>query len=825
MRRYGRFCLALIVVAAFAGYFFPIFFTRTHAWLNHARNIDQQAVSAIADTSLVYALKPKQWLTFTLPEKSQHLRIIVNAHINKQDAMALDPNWAYAIRYEFLDKKGVLLTSGVYHQRSRLTASKNEQGRIVYNNYYLNNELIPLDGRRILIGLQDMKRAAMLRISLEAVNPAILEAAVRVYVPDKIAEQQLMTEWLRMGQAQKENLAKNSIYPASLLSLAEIKNLVKHQWQPVGPMGIEGKSYRTLTLYTLKNKEEVILPFAQGLQADNQHYAVIPLPERGGQVELTLKALDGTALATPVELDLQWFGRDKEQRWQQKAVWSKDSENLSFSLDGGLLVIQPSLPVIVNASLTTATQPKQDISDALLSIKSYRSNFGIDFNVLHYRQEAAAVRIDVRRLFMANQPLQRAYVRYQWLNDNQQVIASGELNALEQASIYDRIGNITDGMNVSEPLSYYFQLPPQVTKLRFLADTPSLLISAYNQPYGFAKIQRIPEDIFVASAGSDGTHDQQLTWFPLRAANDKNLTKQQAVLWISGQHHPPEDKPDVMAGRYLWQDYVPQGDFSAQYLLTDYTEEEPRTDALPSIYCALPANQDTQVKLNAFSGLRSISPELIFLRDGTRPFHVELFVNQRKVTALDAMGQQGVVRPPEITTGNQSLRLNTDSGGRWFMNYQSLCKGEMYLKRRVFALKSDNTLNFTVQHAQEDEILTARLYSPINSTERSQIKVEISALTQNKARSSVTTSWTYKNRLYDIRPLPAKAMSMLYSQGRYLSNGERFIIPLNSDLPAGSYQISIALTNGTAGYIMLSQIKAGVYEQRRFYRESRLEVH
>jgi hypothetical protein len=241
------------------------------------------------------------------------------------------------------------------------------------------------------------------------------------------------------------------------------------------------------------------------------------------------------------------------------------------------------------------------------------------------------------------------------------------------------------------------------------------------------------------------------------------------------------------------------------------------------VYCALTVNHDTQVKLNAFSGLRSISPELIVLREKSSPFAAELFLNQQKVFTINAIGQQGVMRLPETALGNQRLRLNTNSGGRWFMNYQAQCAGQQYLKRRVFALNADAALDFVVQHAPQDEVLSARLYSPVNTALRSQIKVDIAAITATAARTAVSTNWTDQKRLYDIRPLPTKAMPVLYAQGQALSNGERFSIPLNSDLPVGAYRIRIALAKGAAGYITLSQIKAGVHEQRRFYRETELE--
>lgn len=818
MRRYGRFLLVTILIAAGAWLSLPVFINYAQAWLKHLQTANIDNLAATASSSLAYPVKPKQWLKFALQEGSLQLRIITNAHIQRADAAALDSNWAYALHYELLDKNNVVLKAGVYHQHSRLTLYKAAEGGRVNGNYYLDPVTVPLDGRLILLGLQGIKGVAFLRIGLENNSPAVTEAAVRVYEPAKISDREVATSWLRMNQAQKDSLAKNSIYPSPLLSTAEQTNLLKHQWQPVGPMGVEGKDYQSLTLYSLKDLEQEpldeLMP-ASGLQADSDHVGVIPIPELGGQVSLTLKALDGSALTTPVSLNLQWFGRNAEQRWQQNTVWTKDSVNLDYPLDGGLLMIRPSSPVIVNAFLTTATEPKRDISDNLLSIKTYQTSVAIDFDVLHYQQRPAALRVDVRRLLTTPETLQRQTVRYQWLNADQQIIGSGELRALDQPSLFDRVGNIIDAENVSEPLSYYFNLPAQVSRLRLISNDPMLLVNAYNQPYGTTKTLRVPEDAYV---GSDA-QDRQLSWFPLSASNDDSLMQQQAVRWLSGQYRPPEDDAELLAGRYLWQDYIPEGEVSARYLLSDYTGEEPRADALASVYCSLPANRDAQVKFGALAGLRSISPELIFLRNNDGPFSAELSVNQQKAASMQSIGRIGIMRLPETSIGRHNIRLNTDSGGSWLMNYQAQCSGEQYLKRRVFALNAGAALDFIVEHAPEDEVFSARLYSPNNTIDRAKIKVDIRPLT-SIATPPVSSNWTYQNRLYDIRPLSGKALPILYSQGQYLSNGERFSISLNSDLPAGRYHIRIASAKGEAGFVTLSQVKTGIHQQRRFYRES-----
>lgn len=824
MRRYRRIVWLLLVLGTGLWLSLPVFFAHVQQWLKHLQTDDWNTLSATVRNSLSYPVTDRQWLSFAIPEGSQQLRIITNAHIQPSQALTPNPDWTYALRYELLDHNGVVLTNGLYRHHSTLTAYKDQSGKLVYNNYYANRNILPLDGRLILLGMQPVKAARFLRVRLEAGDGVIKEAALRVYIPTKISEHQLANVWLRMSQEQKDNLAGNSIYPASLLSDEEKANLLKHQWQAVGPQGIDGKDYQTMTLYTRDDKEIGAFGddkplLAAGLQADAMHYGVIALPEGGGRLSLAFKALDGSALTSAVAADLQWFGRGTDRRWRHNAVWTASSNRLDYRLDGGLLVIKPTSPIIINAYLSTATEAERDISDASTAIKTYLADAGVDYNIVHYQQQPTALRVDVRRLLIAGATPLPQSLHYQCLNARQQVVADGELSALAQASLFDRVGAIIEPQNISDPVSYYFNLPAEVTGFRLLANTPDFLVNAYNQPVGFTKRQKVPEDAYIAT----DTQDARLTWFPLRAQNDDSLARQLRVQWLNGQYRPPEDDPDVLAGRYVWRDYMPQGETAARYLLTEYSGDAPRTDALASVYCALPVNQDLSVSLAALTGLRSVSPELIYLRDDGGPFSAELWMHRHKALALNLMGRQGIIRLSETALGDRPLRLNTDSGGRWLMNYQAQCHGQRYLKRRVFALNAGAGLDFVVQHGAIDEVLSARWYSPLNTVERSQIKVDIDAMTA-VSPAVVSTTWTNRKQLYDIRPLPSKAMPVLHTQGQALSNGELFAIPLNSDLPAGEYRIHIALAKGSPGYVMLSQTLPGVHDQRRFYLESGLEI-
>ncbi|NOT10432.1 MAG: hypothetical protein HOP23_01115 [Methylococcaceae bacterium] len=831
MRRYQRLLILSIILVALAWQYLPVFFVTSQAWLRYFQSSNLSTLPTSINTSKVYTIRPKQWLQFAIPEGSQKLRIITNAHIDHTPSTSPAAEWQYALHYQTLRKDGSIIEDSVYYHNAHLTAYKGEKGNIFYGNYYADSSFIPLDGRLTLLGMQSLKETAFLRLSLETDNADIIETAVRVYAPAKVADHKLGKLWFRMSQVQKDYLVNASVYPSTLLSETEKINFLKNQWTPVGPLGIEGKNYRSQTLYILKDIElgrldELIIP--SGLQADNEHPVVIPIPEKGGKLSLQLKAIDSTTVTTELPIDLHWYGRAAKEQWQDHAVWKKDSDNLSYTVKGGWLEISPSSRVIINAFLENESGEKIDISPKPLATKTYFSADPVDFNLFHFKQQHAAIRIDIRQILAKGENPQQTEVDYQWLNQQSKIIAGGKLAALEQPSRYDQLSGVTEPMSVSDPKSYYLHIPANVTRLRLKSTKRNVLVNVYNQPFGFTKTHRIPEDIYV----DNDREDWQLSWFPLKAINDKELSQRQSIQWINGQYRPPTDTSALLAADYLWQDYVPQANVEARYILINYVASELREEALPSIYCQMPVGHEFSANIKAYGGLRSVSPEFIYLRSNKGEFDFKLFIDQQKKIAGNSIGLQGNIHAPEIPAGHHQISLNSNGGGRWFMNYNAQCSGGRYIKRRVFALPSpvvsasqknanNAELIFMVNHQHlQDEILSARFYSPNNALERSQITVKIEPVTQNAAMPAVLNNWTYTNRLYDIRPMQDTPMPILYTQGQTMKTTEFFVIPFNSDLPGGDYRIHIALKNGPSGYIALSQVKAGLYEQRRFFRET-----
>lgn len=818
MGRYRRTFVVVSMVLLMLYYVTPLLWQGGQAWVQRYKTGGMQQSSGSVSSSIVYPVKPGEWLTFNIPEGSQHLRIISNAHIRKPDNITLQDNWKYILRYQLVDGGGKVIMDELYHHRSWLTSYRDEQGGVFFGNFYSGHALTPLDGRLILLSMMAIQQAVSVRISFIRQSREVEETALRLYVPAKISEHRLAAVWLRMSNKDKEILAKPSVYPPSLLSETEKTNLLKHQWQPVGPVGVEGKDYIFRTLYVHKELEQErldALMIAAGLQLGADHPGIIAIPEQGGELRIQVKALDGSPLSSPVPLQLNWFGRGREQRWQRQAQWIPGSEELSFPVGGGLLQIKAPELVLVHAVLHTADQQQIEITPKPLMITGYLASHGVDYQVLHVNNQSAALRIDIRQIYDQNAVFSETAVAYQWFNRQQQVVNSGLLPVKSTPSIYDRLSGEQKDLEVSDPVIYYLNVPADVSRLRLDTDRNDLMVNVYSQPYQYQKMSRVPENSYV----SLGKKDWYPAWFLLRPGNEKALIKQQAVRKVAAQYRPPEDDPALLANRYIWEDYRPLEQTEARFILTERTALDYRDEALASVYCRLSPNQLRRIKLKTYGDLPHVSPQLIYIRPRKSAFNVAVHVDRKLSLNRSAIGQQGAFRLSELDRGEHSVKVTTQGGGQWLMNHVSACPSQTFLKRRVFKLENRQLTFLYTNEQSENQILSGRFYAAEFNNERSVIQVTIEPL-QNLPPRKVQENWTFTRRGYDIRPPQGVRSIVLYSHGHYLNSGESFFIPFNRDLPKGEYRIKMMLKKGASGYLTLSQIKPGFHEQRRFYRET-----
>ena len=818
MRRYRR-PLVLVIFVLVALYFVvPLLQHEVRSWLQRYQIAGSQTLSDSVSSSLVYPIKTGQWLTFNIPENTQQLRIISNAHIVKPDSLAVDDNWKYILRYQLLDSNGKIIMDDLYHHRSRLTSYHDQQAGMFFGNFYSGHQLTPLDGRLMMLAMAAIKQTTAVRISLVRQNHEVEETAIRLYVPAQESEHSLASRWLRMSSKRRDMLAKHSVYPATLLSATEKSNLLKHQWQAVGPTGVEGKNYVSRTLYILKEMEqeeraEAII--AAGLQLDAQHLGVIAIPEQGGNLTLKLKQLNGSPINKPTALQLNWFGPGREQRWQQQVQWIPGKSGLNYHLQGGLLQLKTFDSLIAHAFLSTDNQQNFEITPKPLMITGYLASQGVDYQVLHVQDQPSSMRIDIRRIYQQHIIASQAEIEYQLFNEQQQLVNGGTLPVNSFISSYDRLTGKQNDLNISDPVSYYLKIPNAVTQIKLVSKDSDLLVNAYNQPYQFRKSRRVPESSYVSLDKKDWFP----AWFRLRPDNEQALLKQHLVSKINVQYRPPEDDLALLAKQYMWEDYRPLEPTEARFILTALPATAYRDQALARVYCTFDANQLHQIKLKAYAKLSPLSAELMYIRPHKNAFNVSVFVDKKLILDMPAIGQQGAFKLPKLAQGIHQIKVLTKDSGQWFLNHVSACSSPAYLKRRVFKLKN-RQLTFLFKNDQSKErVFSGRYYTAPGISTRSVFDVDIEPLHKHPTKL-LQEKWTYLRRRYDIRPPQGENTIVLQSHGHFLNPGESFFIPFNSDMPLGQYRIKMTLRQGTPGYLSLTQVQPGAYEQRRFYKET-----
>lgn len=817
VRRYKRLLIAILLVLLAAATCWPSLVQQGKNWVHRYKTGSLQEISDSVHSSLVYPVKPDHWVTFALPKATPQLRFIVNAHIKPPSVPDVQENWPFILHYQLLNEDRQVLADDLYHLNSHLTAYKDEHENFFYGNFYTGYDLVPLDGRLVKLSTEAVKQAAYVRISFVRQRQDVEEVAIRLYIPAKIPRHKLSSLWLRMDKKQQEIVARNNVYPAMLLTEYERNNLLTNQWQPIGPSGVEGKDYIPLTLYILKEIEQEKLGESMlgiGVQVDSRHPGVIPIPEQGGELTLRFNALDGRELTKNVEVKLNWFGRTKEQRWQ-RMISVAPGEKQIFPLKGGLLQLTSDSDFLVNAGLKNRAGQEQDITPAPLTILTYAAEKQVEYNVLHVNHQPTAMRVDIRQVLYPNETSANEDIEYQWFDRQHHLIDQGVLPIHSQVSHYDRLTREFKDLNISDPVSFYFNIPSDVSFFKLSARKKGLVVNAYNQPFRFEKKQRVPENSFISLDKSDWYP----AWFLLKPNNEQLLVKQHGLVKVAGQYRPPEDSPALAADLYLWEDYRPEQPTLAHYVLSEMPVSDYRDQALAQVYCQLALNRNNLIDFKAYGVMSNFSPELIYDRKLNSAFDVAIYLDGKKVLQRPLIGQQGAVKLPLLKRGRHQIKISTSGGGRWMMNYVGKCPSKTYLKRRVFKF-NQGRLSFLYHNKKAiDRVFSGRFYSAAGNKQRADIQISIEALHKQVVQMP-RKAWTFTQRRFDIRPPAGSNSIVLNSHGHYLNAGESFFIPFNSDMPKGLYRIKIRLNNRIPAYLALSQLQPGLFEQRRFYRET-----
>ncbi len=777
---------------------------------------------AVSTPSVVYLLDKSRWLELVLPPETDIVRIVTNASISLSLPTRPIDAWPYAFQYQVLDDDGKVVMDNIYHNRTSLTKINDAKtGEQFTPSFYLEHGLTPTEGQVMQLNLAGIAHASKLRVRLAAIASPLQDVVLRAYSHEKVPERKLAVLWQRMYDDKKKALAKGNIYSHEMLMEQEVLQLLSKTQQPIGPSGIEGRAYHSRVLYTMNEYEgqpifEPVLP--AGVWIDGQHHGVIPIPEEGGKVRLDfVRASIDPILPSSSVIHIRWYGKGVLQRADYHVDWTGKAAQFSHDFEGGLLEISGSDSIAVRAYLADA-KTEQEITPENIYMRNYliQDNAAVEYPVSHTGNRATPLRVDFRYVVtpppaMAEENL--PVVEYDILNVQGGVIKQGSILIDKPASVYERVAGDVTNIIVTDPSTYFFSLPVDAVKIRFRSSKPAL-VALFNRPADLVHLVQVPESSYI----SELDDWNQPAWFSLRPDKYQALILGNRSMLLSVQHRPPEDKPDLMAGRYLWEDYHPQGHWLARHLFTPIEDIGlMREEAFPSIYRRIVSGKETKVTLRAIQGMKNVMPGIVYFRQDKSPFEITVMVDGKLHFKTMVSGSQGEIQLPALTVAQHRIRVNVNSPASLYFNYSGPVPGA--LLKRLGNRFGKKTMSFIYERTSHcEETLSLRLHVPFGVQQRSVILMTMENVTPLPLEP--LTGWSFGQRRYDVRPDLKTHVAVLGSDGQMADRGQAFFIPLGAELPPGKYRLNFTLEQGSEGYLTMSRITPGVFKERKIIQES-----
>ena len=773
---------------------------------------------ANAAPNTVYVLDQERWVEFPIPSQGNLLKVVSNANLDSQSVAQTDTDWSYALRYQLADGLGRVLKDAVYHHRTAVSWYRPPGAKQPLTAaFYPAGQPVPADGRLLMINFGETAGAMRLRLRLASRAVGINSVVVRVYAREHLFEPPDAHRWQRTIRRQQEALAQASVYGLELLRESEQVNLLRLRWNPVGPLGIEGRDYHSQRLYSALDVEaeplRAPIPPA-GLYVDRDLHGTLPIPEPAERI--TLEFLEpaqtppatgskGTAIAATAEVELLWQGPRPTQRATYRVPLSGSSSTLwSEKLGGGLLEVVAPRPLIVKATRHQAGGEALDLLPEPLYLRLYRlePDQPLEFAITHVGGQPTFWRVDLR--LATPDPAPTATVRYEFLDARGGVLRQGTLALTGVASLYDSlIGGNTPIERVSEAASYGFALPATVVRVRLTAASP-VLANAYTRPPDLRRNVRVPEDYQPADrAKARG----QPVWFPVLPLAAQAWMLEGRTALLSLQTRPPQRDPEVLAGRYDWQDYYPNGDWRGRYLLNPRDPQAPlREEALGAVFQPLAAGVPVRVDLRGPPGRLMVDASLLVLRDSDQPDPVRISVDGQPVYAGVLTLRRGELRLPPLPVGPRTIRVETAQPARWFINYTAGPAGS--LVRRLAYRLDQQALEFVYAKTSAGvEVLSGVLQRPAGDNRRARLRVTVEM--PGSAILGPFSHPTVREWLYDIQFDTDSPVPVLGTPSEQVGLGQRFFLPLGDDVPPGNYRVRIWLEE-SSGYLALYRVVPGL---------------
>jgi len=169
-----------------------------------------------------------------------------------------------------------------------------------------------------------------------------------------------------------------------------------------------------------------------------------------------------------------------------------------------------------------------------------------------------------------------------------------------------------------------------------------------------------------------------------------------------------------------------------------------------------------------------------------------------------------------LPIGQHKVKVMMSVSGKLFLSNTEPVQGSV-LKRLVNQF-DQNGLDFVYDRTSlEEEVLSVRLHVPYGVEGRS--KIRVSMVNMAPLPLKPLAGWSLGVYRFDIRPDMTIPVPILGTDFDFVDRGQSFFIPLGEELPVGKYRFHFELEQGDGGYLSLSKVTPGVFQERNIFQE------
>lgn len=721
-----------------------------------------------ARSSITYLLNSSQWIHFNIPSFTNKIRFIFTANLLENiNTLENIPNINYSVSYYIIDDNGKVLLSKVHHLRASYLSFMDENNTFIQKNFYLKSNLKPTTNENIFIDLLRFPTASKIYLKLNDKENRIADVTMRSYHLESIPKHRQQVKWERLSKKKQEYVSRGNIYQISLMTRREKNLIVSSIWKPNGPIGIEGESYHTRRMFTLKDSDtihpyvvvkpniyaDINLSATRYLQEGNYTIKIISLEEKFPT--LLLKSYNHT------------------QKIAEKFYkFNKKETNIDFTkLEDGIVELESNQSIEIKIF-----EKKEKLEMHLPALHAYDYYDINQTTPIRYRFHTPNERYIQLECYSNTEINSTLHIEMK--NKKGENIKTIHHRVEMLSSRYDYRDIFTP---MSQPSLLTMLVSSEVDTIDISSQTPLILRLASRSPM-------MPYPLYSFSKKDQPEYIRQSSWFSLRPENFTKIHIKERKVKFYKQPKPPQINPFIQSGLFDYEQLFPTHSWRGYALLLKRKlgNEAIRSQAWSSLYSQVNLSKKEPIVFHDKNGLRKITPQLFYKNLNPISPTLNLYSGNRLITKQKLHKPSGSLILPNINTNTPyHLDINTSQTNDFYLSHTA-DGSQQYIKRTF--LTFDKPLAFQVEKGATTASIGMQLASPYKLDKILSFLVEINHL--NDVKNQTINKRTYKKYLLFADNTYEKVLNITNPK-QELHASDMLYLTLGENLVNGKYTVTV----------------------------------